>query len=138
MSATVAQIRTALAASLSALSTATGLRVYDKWPGQITPPCAVIRRQRTDYGTNPLSGDNTSVFAVALFMPSIDVPGAQAALDAYLDPDSATSIQAAVVTDTTLGGVVRWLAVTGVEEEGLAEFGGLQYLSATVPVQITH
>lgn len=130
----VTQIRTALANSMSGI---TGLRTAAVWPGVVNPPIAVVRRSRTDYGTE-FNGGDTSTFLVSLYLSSVDTVSSQYALDDYLSRAGAQSVIAAIQADTTLGGVVRNLAVDSVSEEGLTELAGNTYLSATIPVLVVH
>lgn len=136
----IAALRAACAAQLAGVATTAGVRVYDAWPGQINAPCVVVTRRRADRATE-FDGGHTTVLAVVVFLPSTDAPSAQDALDALLSETGASSIPAALVADTSWGGVVRSAILADpVEEEGLVDpYGlGVMYLSASVPVTVVH
>lgn len=130
----ITQIRTALATAIANVS---GLRVYPVIPGVINPPVAVVRRSRTDIGTE-FNGGDTSTFVVGLYLSATDVGASQSAMDAYLSRAGSSSVVAALRADSTLGGACRSLTVSTVEEYGLTELSGVQYLAAIIPVIIKH
>lgn len=130
----ISQIRSALATSIASVS---GLRVYGVIPGVINPPTAIIRRSRTDYATE-FNGGDTSTFLVTIYLSSADVNASQVAMDEYLSRAGSRSVIAALRADTSLGGVCRSLVIPTVEEYGLTEVSGVNYLTAVVPVMVIH
>src|SRR4051812_6358427 len=130
----VGAVRLAIAAQLTGIS---GLRIYDVWPGIINPPAAVIRRIHTDYSTQ-FNGGDTSTFGVSLYVSAADTVQSQQLLDDYLSRAGPNSVIAALSADSTLGGIARSATVTDVDEEGLTEVSGVQYLSAMIPMIVIH
>lgn len=130
----VGQIRTAMA---NAVASVGGMRVHAVLPGVINPPAAIVRRQRTEYGTE-FNGGDTSIFIVSLYFSSADVNTSQTAMDGYLSRAGSSSVVAALRADTTLGGACRSLTVNAVEEYGLTEVSGVSYLAASIPVTVIH
>lgn len=132
--ATVGDVREALAAAVQGVG---GLRAFPRYPGTVTPPAAVIRRLRTHRATE-LDGSHTVVMGVSVYLP-IGGGGAAAVdvLDDLVDPGG--PIYAAVLTDVTLGGVVRRVLPdpnADVEEEALVTLSDIEVLAATVPFTI--
>ena len=94
------------------LDTITGLRVSDGWPDQLNVPCAfpvlgsvgqggVAIEDRTFDG-----GFVVNVDVIVLVSQTAGLGRAQRALHDYADDTGGTSIRAAVLGDTTLGGEV--------------------------------
>jgi hypothetical protein len=131
---TIAQVRQAIADSLSGIS---GLNVYAIYPGLVNPPAAVIRRTHTDYSTE-FNGGDSSTFGVSLYLPAADTVSSQLLLDGYLSRAGSSSVIAALGTDSSLGGIVRSLTVDGADEEGLVDLAGVSFLTAHISVLVTH
>lgn len=130
----VDQIRAAIAARLAGIA---GLITYPKWPGTVNGDCAVVRRLNTDFGED-FNGSDRHRFGVTLYVPFTDAATAQDRLDDYCSTAGAASVKDAIEADPTgtLGGVVQFFNVDGVDEEGLVELGGIQYVSATVTLTV--
>lgn len=130
---TVSQIRTALAATLATID---GLTAHATVPGQINPPCAVIRR-RSGPQEDTLRGQTVSyVFTATLFCGAADDRSAQDTLDAYVSHDGAPSVFAAINSNPTLGDVVDYAQVDNVEADQLIEYAGVMYLGAEVVIGV--
>jgi hypothetical protein len=131
---TVGDVREALAAAVSA--GVPSLRTSARYPGTVTPPAAIVRRLRVHPGVQ-FNGGHTGTFAVSVYLPAADAASSVDALDDLLDPDG--PIYAAVLADSTLGGVVRSVVPApdaDVEEEALVTLGGLEVLAGTIPFEI--
>jgi hypothetical protein len=130
--ATIAQIRAAIAAAI----VIDGLRVHSSWPGQINAPAAVVRRKSTNFGVD-FEGSDDHMFAVSVFVATSDPGTAQERLDAYLSTSGTSSIKAALENaSATLTGVIQFLNVEGVEEEGITSISGIDYLSGTINITV--
>jgi hypothetical protein len=94
-------------------------------------------------GPDPLEYDKTFgrghddyTFPVMVFAARVSDEDSQTQLDAYLDPFGASSIKAAIEADSTLGGVVDDLRVTGAREYGPQDINGVMYLGAVLLVEV--
>lgn len=131
--ATVDEARRAIAAALQRIP---GIHAYDKFPGRIIPPAAVVRRRRTRYGAS-FAGGAEWLMAVGLYVQLGDAVEAQELLDAYLSETGPTSVVDALRADPSFGGVVQGSVVTEADEEGLTDFGdGVKYLTAAVNLTV--
>lgn len=130
----VDEIRTAIAARLAGIA---GLYVHAKWPGTVNGDAAVVRRLNTDFGED-FNGSDRHRFGVTLYLPFTDTASAQDRLDDYCSTAGTQSVKAALEDDPTgtLGGVVQFFNVDGVDEEGIVELGGVTYISATVTLTV--
>lgn len=130
---TVSQIRTALAA---AFATIDGLKGHATVPGQINPPCAVIRR-RSGPREDTLRGSTVAyTFTATLFCGAADDKSSQNTLDAYLSPEGGPSVFEALNEDATLGDVVDYAVISDVEADQLIEYAGAMYLGAEVIIEV--
>jgi hypothetical protein len=136
--ADVSAVRTALA---SQIATVTGMRTLPEAKDQISPPVAIVLPGTpfVQYGLT-LDGAFTVNLRVLLVIsdagPNEKV---QRALDAYLGSGAgvtASSIQNAIRTDPTLGGVVHFAEVMTVSGYNRIEYAGIDYFGARVEVQI--
>ncbi len=130
--ATNAQIRQALAARIAGAAVIP--RVHSVFPGQISPPAVVVRRQQTTFDTTQDGQSDDRVFALVVFVQYAATEQAQEQLDAYISPSGANSIVAAVRADPTLGGVVDWAVVTEAGQDEVVTYNGADYLSSTLTV----
>lgn len=131
--ASISTIRDALK---TRLATITGLQVYDTVPGQITPPCAVIRRRR---GPSPATLGSTNhdyTFVVTVITSLADDRAAQDKLDSFLSGTGAASIITAIDGDIDLGSTVEYAQVTDIEADEVIEVGAIKYLGADIVVEI--
>lgn len=132
--ATIGAIRTALASRLATIS---GLRVAERWPGQVNPPAALVRPVSGEYDQTFGDGDLTvHAFAVVVIVQLGTLEAAQAALDEYLGPTGAKSLRQAVRADPTLGAVVTKAYVQGYRDYDTVVVNGVEYLGATVEIVV--
>lgn len=135
MTATLSQVRAALKTRLQTIA---GLEVYDKPPGSINPPAAVITPSPGSfltYQTSQVSHDLELLVAVFVQWGGND--DATDALDAYLADSGTYSIYATVQADPTLGGVVDSTAVFDAQNYGRHEYPeGVPYLGVEFNVGV--
>lgn len=128
-----ADIRTGLAANLAAIS---GLRTYSFMPDNPAPPCAVSLPLSVQYDEAFNRGHDSLEWEVMVLVQNADERSAQAALDAYCDPTSASAVKTAVESDPTLGGAVIDARVTDMTAYQSLAVGEVQYLAATFRISI--
>lgn len=104
MSTTPRQVRAALADALREIS---GLQVSDYIISNPTAPCAEVRRGPVDYDQAFQHGLHVWTMYIRVYVSAVSDRGSATLLDAYLAPDGASSVKAAVEADTTLGGLVQ-------------------------------
>lgn len=135
MTATLSQVRTALASVLSGIS---GLNAHAFKVGSITPPAAIVMPAPGDFFLYATASDpvHDLDLVIGLFVQWGDDESASAELDAFLSPTSTTSIWAAVDADRTLGGVVASAQVGTARSYGSYEYGGEPYYGCEFPVSV--
>jgi hypothetical protein len=135
----------AIRAGLAALLTAqTGVRAHADAPGSISPPCAVILPGRPAILYGQTMGTDITVYGegevtvnllvIVLLSAANDVAG-QDRLDKYVSSSGSQSVNAAVNKDPTLGHTVEFAVVQAVQQYGLVEYAGQQYMGATLTIQ---
>jgi hypothetical protein len=121
------------------LETISGLRVADHPPGQVAPPSASIRVEGVNYSTSARGGSYDVSLVVLLLVASVVDRAAYDALYAYLDPDGATSVYAAVEGDPYLGDICDGAQVTSVRNVGQVNVSAdntTSYLGAELVVEL--
>lgn len=108
MSATLTQIREALATALDAIP---DVQASAYMLGNPTPPSVWVFPDETDYDETMQRGLDCFKFTVQGFAGLVADKAAQITLDKMLAPDGASSVKAAVESDRTLGGIVDDLRV---------------------------
>ncbi len=103
MSATVGEIKTALAA---ALGTITGLRAYDRQPDNLNAPFAFPSLETIEYHGAMSNGLVTQTYRVSVIVGRAAERSAEDRLDTYLSYDQG-GIRYAIEADPTLGGYAR-------------------------------
>lgn len=95
-----------------ALSTITGLRVFDYVPDSLAPPAAVVEPIEVTFGDAMQYGlDSYTAFVLVIIGRMAD-RSSQNRLDVYAASSGAGSIRAALEADRTLGGACATLNVT--------------------------
>jgi len=130
--ASISSIRAALSSAIASVS---GVNCYPEAPGSIEPPAAVIE--------NDTGGDLATLSSVTQYRFRLVIlvslgPGhvaAQQQLDGFLAATGSGSILAAIGSDTTLSGTCS-TSETGTYTYNAQEYGGTDYLAATVPVDV--
>jgi hypothetical protein len=130
----IAQIRVGLRDRLLTIS---GLRALEYVPPKVSPPMACVSGPEVRFDDTMGRGSDDYTFPVLVLAQKVSERGAQAQLDAYLNPSGPSSIKAAIEADETLGGIVDFAWVREVREYGAVEVGEISYLGATFLVEIT-
>lgn len=82
-----------------------------------TLPSAVVVRGDIDYDQAMQGGTHTMTLKVRVYVADLNDIAASKNLDVYLAPTGASSVKAAIETDTTLGGLISDLHVTSANGE---------------------
>ncbi len=123
MSATVSELRSALATSLA---TITGLRTYAYQPDQVNAPVAWPTLDEVAYHGAMGPGLVTYTFKVTCVVGRAAERSAQKTLDGYLSYDA--GVRAAVEADKTLGGYAQSLIVESANSIGTVDANDTTYL----------
>lgn len=132
MSASVGEVKTALAA---ALNTITGLRAYDRQPDQINAPMAFPSLDSIDYHGAMGNGLVTHVYRVTVIMGRASERSSEDRLDTLLSYDSG-GVRYALENDVTLGGVVRGTIVDSASQIQSIEGNDTLYLTCDFRVVV--
>lgn len=131
--ADLSAIREAVAAAVDAATT--GLNVAARYPGVIVSPAAVVVRRSTTFDTAfDIAADHQ--LAIRMFMSFADLQGSQERLDDWCAPSGAESIRAAIDADPTLGGLVDFCRISGVEDEQIATYARIDYLTVDLVLEV--
>jgi hypothetical protein len=103
VSATVGEIKTALA---TALATITGLRAYDRQPDNLNAPFAFPSLDSIEYHGAMSNGLVTQTYRISVIVGRAAERSAEDRLDAYLSYDQG-GVRYAIEADPTLGGYAR-------------------------------
>lgn len=136
--ADIAVIRSALATRITA---STGLRALPEARDQVNPPVAVILpgAPLVVYGATLDGAFTVNLRVLLLISDAAPEEKVQRALDAYLGigaGTTASSIPAAIMADTTLGGAVHFAEPMQVSQYNRVEYNGVLYLGARLEVSI--
>jgi hypothetical protein len=112
-----------------------GLRVSETIPDSPSPPIAVISLGAVNYDQTFQRGMTEYNFTVSVLAGRVSERNAQARLDSYIDPGSAT-IKTAIETDKSLGGKVFDVRVTEMSNIGAVNLGETIYLGADFGVRV--
>lgn len=118
------------------LQTISGLHVYKYWPAQIITPAAVVALGDGSNRYTTFSGNGMHRFDITVAVQFVDEDRAQTALDTYMDHSGTNSIIAALEGSATLSGNCEYFLVGEWNVLGVAEYGGVEYLMATLPVEV--
>jgi hypothetical protein len=132
---TFPQVRQAVADYLTA---SIGLRATPNRFGAVNPPMAVVAPQTGSLIRYQVSTDGETDYSLRaiVLVSEGDSTSGQDALDAYLSPVGALSVHAAVQKDPTLGGQVSYCAVIEATGYGLTNWNGVDYLAASLVLNI--
>jgi len=112
-----------------------GLRVSETIPDQPNPPMAVISLETVNYDQTFQRGMSEYQFTVSVIAGRVSERTAQARLDSYIDPGSAT-VKTAIESDRSLGGKVFDVRVSEMSNIGAVNLGETVYLGADFSVQV--
>ena len=103
----------------------------------LNPPTAIVLPGSGDFLSFDVTFDGSDVFGltVKVLMGVQDDRTGQAALLGYMSRTGSTSIRAAIYGDSTLGGTVSDLKVTGWSNYGDVEWAGQQFYGADLSVE---
>jgi len=130
---TIADMRAGIAKNLR--DNVPGLRVSETIPDQPNPPMAVISLETVNYDQTFQRGMSEYQFTVSVIAGRVSERTAQARLDSYIDPGSAT-IKTAIESDRSLGGKVFDVRVSEMSNIGAVNLGETVYLGADFSVQV--
>lgn len=132
MTATVGQVKTALAAAVDVI---TGLRAYDRQPDNLNPPFAFPSLQTIDYHGAMAGGSVLQTYTLTVIVGRAAERSAEALLDTLLS-SGAGGVRAAVELDRTLGGVVDSCVVESAGQIGTIDGNDTTYLSVDFRVLV--
>jgi hypothetical protein len=112
-----------------------GLRVSETIPDQPNPPMAVVSLETVNYDQTFQRGMTEYLFTVSVLAGRVSERNAQARLDSYIDPGSAT-VKTAIESDKSLGGKVFDVRVSEMSNIGAVNLGETIYLGADFSVQV--
>lgn len=130
----IGSIRDELALALT--SNISGLRAYDTIPDQVNPPCAIVRPASYAYDVTMGRGTDEAFFDIQVIAGRASERAGQDTLDTYLASSGATSVKAALESDTTLNSTTNDLRVIGWGDYSTVEIGGIAYLTVTFSVHV--
>ena len=117
----------------TALSTITGLRVFDYVPDGLAPPAAVIEPFEVEFDAAMQRGLDVYTAYVLVIVGRMSERTASDRLDVYLAGSGAGSVKAAI--DGTLGGAVASARVTRAEPRTVV-VSGIEMLAYRYEVEI--
>jgi hypothetical protein len=119
-----------------ALKAIDGLRVYEDWPEEISPPAAAVQVEGGDYDTTMDDDSYDLQFAVHIWTSKTSNRAGLTHLWTYLRRTGESSVKQAIEADQTLGGVAEFVQVRQFRTPGFAVFGEMQYYAAQVVVVV--
>jgi hypothetical protein len=106
----------------------TGLRVYDRIPDVVVPPCAVVGQLDFTFDIDNARGLDQASVDIFVIVQRISERAGQDKLDELLAGTGNKSIKTAIESDRTLGGLVNTLRVI-TAESGTYNTGDQEFLS---------
>jgi len=131
--ASIAELRTALAANLATIS---GLRVAETIPDNPTPPIAIVQFDRAQYHLDMGNGLTEYSFVVQVIVGRVDERTAQRNLDSYCSSSGSSSVLLAVESDRLLNGKAFDCVVTEMSSYGPVLVNDTTYLGAEFQVRV--
>jgi hypothetical protein len=117
------------------LETITGMRVYDKIPDVIVPPCAIVGQLDFTFDIDNARGLDQASVDIFVIVQRISERAGQDKLDELLAGTGKKSIKTALESDRSLGGLVNTLRVISAES-GTYLTGDQEFLSYRYNVTI--
>lgn len=114
------------------------IQVYGQVPGAVgASPAIIVEPAPSQYhAVFGASSGATYALSVHVLVALGDRKAAQRKVNEIISPAGSLSVVAAVHSDRTLGGVVRWCDPQGFRDYGTREFEGTAYLMATVDLDV--
>lgn len=133
--ASVKALRQGIATNLGSI---VGLRIASSIPEQINPPTAVVYPAGAPVEFHLASQNATSQFnfEVMIIVGRADARSAQDELDEYISTTGAKSALVAIELDRTLGGAAFDCVARRVSSYGSTEINNIEYLAATIQVDV--
>ena len=124
----IGEAKRGLAAALSIID---GLRVYDYESESVNEfPAAIVRLESRESVETLGGGAVRGCLCVEVLVPASDARQAEEALDAFVEPSGARSIEAAARADSTWGGAVDDGRLVSIINIGRRKVSGAQCLGA--------
>jgi hypothetical protein len=121
----ISKVRDALGENLSSI---TGIRIYDKIPDVVVPPCAIVGQLDFTFDIDNARGLDQASVDIFVLVQRISERAGQDKLDELLAGTGPKSIKTAIESDRTLGGLVNTLRVISAES-GTYLTGDQEFLS---------
>jgi hypothetical protein len=121
----ISQVREQLGKNIE---TITGMRVYDRIPDVVVPPCAVVGQLDFTFDIDNARGLDQASVDVFVIVQRISERAGQEKLDQLLAGTGNKSIKTAIESDRSLGGLVNTLRVI-TAESGTYTTGDQEFLS---------
>jgi hypothetical protein len=128
----ISKVRDALGENISSI---TGIRIYDRIPDVVVPPCAVVGQLDFTFDIDNARGLDQASVDIFVLVQRISERAGQDKLDELLAGTGNKSIKTAIESDRTLGGLVNTLRVIGAES-GTYLTGDQEFLSYRYNVTI--
>lgn len=106
----------------------TGIRVYDRIPDVVVPPCAVVGQLDFTFDIDNARGLDQASVDIFVIVQRISERAGQDKLDELLAGTGSKSIKTAIESDRSLGGLVNTLRVI-TAESGTYATGDQEFLS---------
>ena len=121
----ISQVRVQLGKNIEKI---TGMRVYDRIPDVVVPPCAVVGQLDFTFDIDNARGLDQASVDVFVIVQRISERAGQEKLDQLLAGTGNKSIKTAIESDRSLGGLVNTLRVI-TAESGTYTTGDQEFLS---------
>ena len=120
------------------LETISGLTAYEYVPDWIEPPIALVAPINSlNYDSTMARGADTYEIPVIVYISRVDAQLSQDTVDGYLASTGATSVKAAIESDSTLGGAAMSVRVVSATDYGEYEVTqGTSFLGVTFNVEV--
>lgn len=128
MANVIGEAKLGLTAALSGID---GLRVFDYAPESVNEfPAAIVKLESRESVETLGGGAIRGSLCVEVLASASDARQAEKALDAFVEPSGARSIEAAASADPTWGGSVDDSRLVSVDNIGRRKVGGAQCVGA--------
>ena len=131
---TIGALRDALQVRLATIS---GLHAHDVWPSPLITPSAIVMPAGVGLD-GVFSGEQFDGFDIVVAVQAANLRIAQDAMDPYISRSGASSVQAALEGDKTLGGAAQFVIFDGWQEYGISEIDDVPYLIARAGLRVWH
>lgn len=139
--ASITEVREAIALVIN--SAGLGIRALPVVESQINPPVAVVvpgggpERGVIHYDSTMANGSHDYVFSIMIAVDPTINRISQTSVDDFISPDGPKSLKTALEADPSLGGVVSFVRATSVTHYGFVKWNGVDYMGATMMLEVT-